>query len=302
MSLPAFSVRQAVLVNILFFVCLFAGVGAYLRTPVDFFPEIGFNVTLVVTTWAGASADEVERLVTARIEDELGEIEGVKEIRSTSRANSSTISVEFDENLSETDYKAGVNDVRAAVDRVPDLPDEADEPIVKELSTKSIYSDMRVAVVDTAGLGETPLRQVAEDVKSRLEDVPGVERVEVRGDHEREVRVLVDRDAAARYRLTVVEIADRIRRKNLNLPAGTFTGPSGEATLRATGDYQAVRELVHDLVSEGVEATVSATVRETVNAVPEDDNDAGMSVASGTYFYTFRAGDFQAHRKIVIRR
>jgi len=255
LSLPAFSVRQAVLVNILFFVCLFAGVGAYLRTPVDFFPEIGFNVTLVVTTWAGASADEVERLVTARIEDELGEIEGVKEIRSTSRANSSTISVEFDENLSETDYKAGVNDVRAAVDRVPDLPEEADEPIVKELSTKSIYSDMRVAVVDTAGLGETPLRQVTEDVKSRLEDVPGVERVEVRGDHEREVRVLVDRDAAARYRLTVVEIADRIRRKNLNLPAGTFTGPSGEATLRATGDYQAVEQILDTVIRENPDGT-----------------------------------------------
>ena len=151
MSLPAFSVRQAVLVNILFFVCLFAGLGAYLRTPVDFFPEIGFNVTLINTVWNGASADEVERLVTARIEDELGEIEGVKEIRSTSRANSSTISVEFDENLSESDYRAGVNDVRAAVDRVPNLPDDAEEPIVRELSTKSVYSDMRVAVVDSGG-------------------------------------------------------------------------------------------------------------------------------------------------------
>ena len=106
MSIPEFSVRQAVLVNILFFVCLFGGLISYWRTPVDFWPEIGFNTTLVVTIWTGASADEVERLVTTRIEDELGEIEGVKTITSTSRANSSTISIEFDETLSDIDYKA----------------------------------------------------------------------------------------------------------------------------------------------------------------------------------------------------
>ena len=135
MSLPEFSVRQAVLVNILFFVCLLGGTIAYLRTPIDFWPEIGFNTTLIRTLWTGASADEVERLVTTRIEDELGEIEGVKQITSVSRANSSTISVQFDETLSEIDYKAGVNDVRAAVDRVSDLPADAEEPIVTELST-----------------------------------------------------------------------------------------------------------------------------------------------------------------------
>ncbi len=255
MSLPEFSVRQAVLVNILFFVCVLGGLAAYSRIPVDFFPEIGFNTTLIITRWDGASADEIERLVTTRIEDELGEVEGVKEIRSVSRANSSTIQVTFDETLSETLYKAGVNDVRAAVDRVADLPEDADEPIVRELSTKTIYSDLRVAVVDVGGLGERPLRQVTADVKSRLEDVRGVERVDIRGDHERELRVLVDRDAAARFGLTVVEIADRIRRKNLNLPAGTFSGEAGEATLRATGDYQSTDSILETVVRENADGT-----------------------------------------------
>ncbi len=102
--------------------------------------------------------------MTTRIEDELGDIEGVKQIRSVSRANSSTITVEFDENLSEAEYKAGVNDVRAAVDRVADLPLDAEEPITTELSTKSIYSDLRIAVVDRGDLGETPLRQITADV------------------------------------------------------------------------------------------------------------------------------------------
>ena len=214
MSLPAFSVRQTVLVNVLFFVCLLGGVIAYQSTPVDFFPEIGFNVALVRTQWTGASADEVERLVTTRIEEELGELEGVKEIRSTSRANSSSIALTFEDALSDEEYDRGINDLRAAVDRVTDLPADSEEPIVTELSTKALFSDMRVAVVDVAGLGDTPLREVAADVKTRLEEVAGVERVEVRGDHDREVRVLVDRDKAARHGLSVVEIADRIRARN----------------------------------------------------------------------------------------
>jgi HAE1 family hydrophobic/amphiphilic exporter-1 len=134
------------------------------------------------------------------------------------------------------------------VDRVADLPEDADEPLVIELSTKAIFSDMRVAVVDVAGRGETPLRQVADDVHARLAELPGVESVDVRGDHERELRVLVDRDRAARYGLSVVEIADRIRRKNQNVPAGTFTGPGGEATVRATGDYRTIEEILETVV------------------------------------------------------
>ena len=255
MSLPEFSVRQVVLVNVLFFVLLLGGAVAYRSTPIDFFPEIGFNVAVIRTSWNGASADEVERLVTTRIEDKLGEIEGIKEIRSVSRANVSSISIEFDETLSELEYDAGVNDLRAAVDRVADLPEDAGEPTVTELSTKAVFSDMRVAVVDVAGLGETPLRQVANDVQARLAELPGVQSVGVRGDHDREVRVLVDRDEAARYGLTVVEIVDRIRRKNLNVPAGTFTGPGGEATLRATGDYRTIEEILDTVVREHRDGT-----------------------------------------------
>ena len=101
MTLPEFSVRQVVLVNILFVVCLGAGLVSYLRTPVDFLPRIDFNSALVITAWPGASADEVERLVTTRIEEELGEIDGVDEMRSVSRAGASQIQIQFDQNLSE---------------------------------------------------------------------------------------------------------------------------------------------------------------------------------------------------------
>jgi len=255
LTLPEFSVRQVVLVNILFFVCLGAGLVSYLRTPVDFLPLIDFNMAAITTVWPGASAEEIERLVTTRIEEELVDIDGVHLIRSISNAGMSSIQVEFDQTLSQAEYESGVNDLRTAMDRVVDLPADAEKPVLDELDTKSIYTDIRVAVVDEAGLGAVPLHELARDVESRLEDVTGVERVSMRGEHEREVHVLVDRAAAARHGLTVVEIAARIRRENLNLPAGSFTGPSGESVLRATGDFESIEDVLDTVVRESSTGT-----------------------------------------------
>jgi HAE1 family hydrophobic/amphiphilic exporter-1 len=255
LSLPSFSVRQTVLVNVLFFVCLGAGLVAYLETPVDFYPDISFDATIIETIWTGASADEVERLVTTKLEEEIQGVSGIKELYSWSGADRSSILITWNETLAEIEYESSFNDVRAAIDRVTDLPPDAEEPLVRELSVAEMYAVLMVAVVDVGGVGETALLEVARDAKSRLEDLYGIKKVVIRGEHDREIRVLVDREAAARYQLTVVEIADRIRRKNLNLPAGTFTGSGGEATLRATGDYESIEEILSTVVRENPNGT-----------------------------------------------
>jgi hypothetical protein len=105
MSLPGFSVRQVVLVNLLFILLMVAGVQIARRIPVDLFPDISFNTALVRTVWPGASPQEIERLVTKKIEDEIEGIAGVKEILSYSRHSLSEIDVEWDETLSDLEYE-----------------------------------------------------------------------------------------------------------------------------------------------------------------------------------------------------
>ena len=78
MSLPGFSVRQAVLVNLLFMVCMVAGFVSFSRLPVDFFPDISFNVSSIGTIWSGASAEEVERLITTKIEEEVRDLPDIR--------------------------------------------------------------------------------------------------------------------------------------------------------------------------------------------------------------------------------
>ena len=255
MNLPEFSVRQTVLVNVLFFVCMLAGGAALLRTPIEAFPDISFNIAVIRTPWTGASSEEIERLVTTRIEEELVDLDGIKEIRSESRANMSQILVEFQETLSEAEYNAAFNDTRAAVDRVPDLPQEAEEPTVVSVSTKMIYPDIKLAVIDRAGVGELSLRQVAKDLQARLENRSGVAAVHFRSEHELEVRVLVDRDAAAQYDLDLTDIVGRIRGENLNIPAGTFESEGSEISLRATGDFQSTQEILETVIRDAGDGT-----------------------------------------------
>jgi HAE1 family hydrophobic/amphiphilic exporter-1 len=247
-SIARFSVRQGVMVNLLFFVCVLAGLLAYVRTPVDFFPDISFNVAVVTTVWTGASADEVERLVTSEIEDEIDGIDGIKDLWSQSNSSLSTIAVQWEETLSKTEQEFALNDLRAALDRVSDLPDDAEEPFLRELSVSEVFPSILISVTDVGGVGEQSLRQTAREVEQRLEAIPGVEKVSNRSEHERELRVMIDRDLAARHALTVTEVAGAIERTNLNLPAGTFSSESGETTLRATGDYTSLDQVLATVV------------------------------------------------------
>ena len=129
MSLPAFSVRQVVMVNLVFLLLMMAGVQVARRIPVDFFPDISFNTANVTTIWAGASPEEVERLLTKKLEDEIEDVQGIKELKSTSGHGLSQINVEWDETLSDLEYEAALNDLRAAIDRVDDLPQGAETPV-----------------------------------------------------------------------------------------------------------------------------------------------------------------------------
>ncbi len=238
MSLPGFSVRQVVLVNLLFVLLMVAGVQIARRIPVDLFPDISFNTALIRTVWAGASPQEVERLVTQKLEDEIEDIAGIKEILSYSRHSLSEIDVEWDETLSDLEYEGALNDLRGAIDRVDDLPEDAETPILRELSVSEAFNICMVAVTDEGGVGEFTLREIARDLQERLERIPGLRRAVLRGGRERELRVLVDKNRAAQYDLTLAEISGIIARNNQNFAGGSFTDPRArEVRVRGLGNF-----------------------------------------------------------------
>ena len=249
MSLPAFSVRQVVLVNLIFVLLLVAGVQSARRIPVDLFPDISFNQALILTPWSGASPGEVERLLTKKLEDEIDGISGLKEIVSVSGQGLSEIYIEWDESLSDLEYEAAVNDLRAAIDRADELPEDAETPILRELSVSEAFNILMVAVSDVGGVGEFANREIARDLQKKLEDLPGLRHASMRGDRDRELRVLVDKNRALQYDLTLPEIIGIVTNNNQNFAGGSFTNrDSEEITVRGLGNFRSVEELAATVV------------------------------------------------------
>jgi HAE1 family hydrophobic/amphiphilic exporter-1 len=252
-SLPDFSVRQIVLVNLLFAILVVTGLIAATRIPIDVYPDISFNTAIVNTVWPGASADEVERLVTTKLEDEIRDVDGIKDLTSFSQAGFSQIDVEWQETLSEISYEAAINELRAAVDRVSDLPEDAEEPLIRELSVSEVNNVVMIAVKDVVGVGEFTLREVARDIERRVERLPGVRKATLRGDRDRELRVQVDRERALQYDLTLAEISAVIGRNNQNVPAGSLDTGSREITIRGLGNFPTPERLAATVVKKSPE-------------------------------------------------
>jgi len=250
-SLPEFSVRQVVLVNILFVLVIVAGLLAWTRIPIEVFPDISFNAVAVNTIWPGASADEVERLVTTKLEEEIKEVDGMKELRSFSMAGISAIDIEWDETLSKIDQESSLNELRAAIDRVDDLPEDAEEPVIFELSVHEVRPSCMIAVSDTGDVGEFTVRAISREIERRVERLPGVRKAVLRGDRERELRVYVDRQRALQYDLTLPEISRVIAGNNQNIPGGTFLDADRqEITVRGMGNFATAESLARTIVKK----------------------------------------------------
>ena len=159
MTLPEFSVRQTVLVNVLFVVCMVGGWNALQLTEVEYFHDVTLNQVVVTTQWTGASADEIERLVTTKLEEELLTVNAIEEMRSASQSNISMISLDIDETITSIDYESAVNDIRGALDQVSGLPDEAEEPQLREIITAEVRPVVFVAISRGAMLPFSVQRQ-----------------------------------------------------------------------------------------------------------------------------------------------
>jgi len=254
LSPARFSVKQVVLVNLLFVVLMVTGLFVTSRVAVDVYPDIDFNSVVITTVWQGASPDEVERLITTKLEDEIQDVNGIRELFSLSSPGVSRVDIDWEVTLSDSEQKASLADLRAAVDRVDDLPSDAEEPILRELSVSEVFNIVMVTVSDVGDVGEFTLREVTRDLERRLERVPGVRKASPMDMRDRELRVFVDEDRALQYDLTLAEISEVIARNNQNVPGGTLSDSlHSEIRLRGLGNFVSPEELAATVVKKDPE-------------------------------------------------
>ena len=196
--------------NVTFGVVLLMGFLAYLAMPREQDPEINFNWVNIITALPGASAEDVEKRLTKPLEDAVRRVADIKFVSSSSRENVSSILVRF-RDLPERVFDKRVNDLRREVQNVAntDLPDEAKDPTVVEITTSNGFPTTMLLV--TAPASDDHLRFKARELKEDIERLKGVDTVFASGLHDPELQVRFHPERIAARGLNAAEVADGVR-------------------------------------------------------------------------------------------
>jgi multidrug efflux pump len=240
MFLTRFGISRPVVVRMALILIVALGIYCYKAMPRFLDPDITIGEGVIFTLCPGFSPEEMEKLVTQKIEDEL---EGISEIRrheSNSYESTSKIHVFFNTELSEYEIDQAMQEVRNAVDRVDDLPEAAKVPRVIEIDV-AIFP---VCIVGLAGdLPMTQLQDIAEEVADSIENVQGVSEVEIFGKREKEIWVELNPRRMSTYGISVPEVAQAIAARSKNLPGGTIEMGDHETAIRMRGEPETPDDL-----------------------------------------------------------
>lgn len=250
MKLADTSIRRPILTSVVFLVVVIFGLIAFMQLPVDLMPDVTWPSLTVRTSYDGVGPEEIERLITEPIERALSTAPGVEEITSTSSEGNSAIRVSFTWG---TDLNEASDEIRSRLDRIRGtLPPDASPPVLFKFDI-SQFPIMFLGV--SAQMDPRDLRQFVEDqIQYRLERVPGVAAVDIRGGLRREIHVNLFRDRLQALGISPDQVMNTLRQENVNLPVGQVYEGDFEILVRTQGEYADVEQIQNTVVTvrEGV--------------------------------------------------
>ena len=218
-DLPSLSVRRPVLVVVINLLIVIAGLAAVLGVEVRELPDVDRPVVMVRAFFDGASPETMDAEVTSVIEGAVARVSGVKTINAASEENNARIRGEFAPNV---DLDVAASDVREAVAAIErDLPEGVEDVTIVKADADRLPV-MRLALVSEKLSQESLTRLAEEDLSAELTSIPGVATVELFGDQEQVLRVVVDPIRLASYGLSIDEVANVLSSLSLDVPAGSF--------------------------------------------------------------------------------
>ncbi len=245
MRVSGFSVNRPVFTVMLTLIVVLLGAVALVRLPVDLMPDITYPTLSIVTSYSDASPAEVENLITRPIEEAMSAVPGVQEVSSVSAQGSSQVRVAFEWG---TDLDAAANDLRDRLDRVVGrLPDGADRPTLRKFDVAAFP----ILVLGASGnLDPVEMRRIIDDdIKYRIERVPGVASLNVWGGLDREIHVDLDAERIKAIGVPLDQIVSAVRAGNVNVPAGTIERGTLEVVVRTPGEFGDIDELKNVVVA-----------------------------------------------------
>lgn len=243
-GLSSFSVDNSTSVIILTLIITVLGLGAYRTMPKESFPEIVIPTVYVGTPYPGNSPVDMENLITRPIEKQLKSLNNVKDIKSTSVQDFSSIVVEFTPGV---ELAKAIQDVKDAVDKSKsELPTDLDQdPNVLEVNT----SDFPIMNVNISGpYSEQELKRFGEYLEDAIEKLPEISKADLAGTVEREIQINVDPYKMESVGVSFGDIAGAVQTENLTISGGSIKNGDFERTLRIDGEFTNPEDLMDIIV------------------------------------------------------
>ena len=239
MNLSKFAVKRPVTITMIVLMIIIIGIVSLTGLPIDLFPEIEIPVAIVSTSYSGAGPQEIENLITKRIEGAVATVGNIDKVSSISSQGNSIVIAQFDFG---TDMDFAALEMREKVDLVKGaLPDDATQPIVMKIDPNAMPI-VQIAISNDGNLAG--LQALAEDTfQQRFERLEGVASVNIGGGLLDEIRITVDPWKLSDYGLSINQISQILASANMNLPGGTVKKGSQELNIRVMGEFSSVDDI-----------------------------------------------------------
>jgi len=275
-------IQRPILTTIIYLIVITLGAVSFSRLSIDLMPEVTFPTISVITTYENVGPQEIEESISRPIEEALAAIQGVEEITSTSSEGRSMVRVLFNWG---TDLDVAANDIRDRIDRIiTRLPEDIARPTIRKFDL-SAFPIMLIGVA--SDLNPLDLRQIVEDqVKYRLERVPGVAAVDIRGGLYREIHVALQAAQLKALNISTDLVLAALRNENRNIPAGLYEKGNFDILVRTQGEYHSLDEIRNTVITtrKGIPIRISdiAEVQdswEEVRQLVRIDGKPGLRIA-----------------------
>ena len=236
-SLIRWAIHNTPAMNTLMISVLVVGAVSLFVLHREVFPEFELEIIQGIVPYPGASPEEVEEGICQKIEEAVQSVDGIKKMNSIAREGSGVVILELESDIK--NVQKVLNEVRSEVDRIPSFPELAEDPEVKQITLRR--EAIQVGVIgpdDESPAAEVALRDLAERVRQRLLLLPSVSQAELVGTKEYQVDIEISESTLRKYGLTLQDVANIVRRENIELPGGTMKTDMQEVLLRGKDKQQ----------------------------------------------------------------
>jgi HAE1 family hydrophobic/amphiphilic exporter-1 len=276
MLLAEVSIRRSIFATMLIAALMVFGLFSLPRIGVELFPNVEFPVVTATVVYPGADPETMETKVADPIEEALQAISGVKRMTSRNLEAVTQVVLEFE---LEVDGNLALQDVRDKISAIErELPQGIDPPVVQKFD---VGAAPILSIALASDLPPAELTRIAKDeIKQRLQQISGVGNIDLIGDREREIKVLVDPARMTGFGLTAEDVANAVRAQSLELPAGFIKTGTSELTLKTRGEVKSAAEIADILIPGPPGAVVR--IRDVAEVIDDVEDARSASFLNGT--------------------